>query len=101
MIVREKKGGKMKTLLIFLMINIFILSCSKQQSNVKTEPTERSFKTSCEKVLKCDKKWQSITEKGCEKDLEELGFREKIISCIENASCENLDTKFCVSNAVK
>ena len=87
----------------FLIVAAFLVfyGCSKNDSDVKKEPEQRSFKTACEKVIRCDKKWQSITEKGCEKDMEELGFRDQIISCIENTSCETLDTKICVSNSVK
>ncbi|MCC6275426.1 MAG: hypothetical protein IT569_06195 [Leptospiraceae bacterium] len=96
----EDKTSMVK-LMVLLVGSLILAGCSKKESNVKTDTMDQGYKTACEKVLKCDKKWQSITEKGCAKDLEELGFRDKIISCIENTICENLDTKLCVSNSVK
>lgn len=91
----------MGKLIFVIMCSLIFTNCSKKESNVKTDTIDQGYKTACEKVLRCDKKWQSITEKGCAKDLEELGYRDAIISCIENTGCENLDTKQCVSNSVK
>ncbi|MBE7410464.1 MAG: hypothetical protein L6Q54_10640 [Leptospiraceae bacterium] len=91
----------MNNLTILFFIGWVFTNCASKNSDVKGTTVDTGYKTACEKVLRCDKKWQSITEKGCVQDLEELGFRDKIISCIENTSCENLDTKLCVSNSVK